>query len=48
MEFIKQAEQISPIDLTKFFKDWFLGTKYVNYINNDLPINKIVSLYKKN
>jgi Peptidase family M1 domain len=47
-EFIEHAIQISNFNLTKFFDDWFWGTKYCDYIIKNLSIDEIVSLYRKN
>lgn len=47
-EFIAHVNSISKVDLTRFFEDWFLGTNYYNYISQNMSLDEIIALYKKN
>ena len=45
-DFVKNANSVTSIDLTKFFNDWLYSTNYTEYIKNGMPINEMVNIYK--
>jgi hypothetical protein len=45
-DFVNQVKFISTFNLTNFFNDWIYTTQYTEYLLNDMPIDKMVELYK--
>ncbi len=45
-EFIVYLRQQSTKDINKIINDWYSGTKYIEFIMNELTIDEIVGFYK--
>jgi aminopeptidase N len=46
-QFLAHAKERSPVDLTRFFEDWYATTAWQRYVREDMPLERIVAAYRR-